>query len=134
MVVQRDQREESITGHHPSSDRSALRTSGLGSCGGMVEVPLGHQPLAHVVEVRFGLGLHFSCARSIGQPQPHALVEVDFVFRIGCADGCGQVAEFVDHGGDLLASQAFESGGARKLPFGFGVFGRGGVGAVRHGQ
>ena len=109
MVVQRDQREESITDHRPSKDRSALRTSGLGSRGGMVEVPTRTRQFVHVVEVRFDPGLHFSCVRSVGQAQSHTPVEFGFVFRIGCANDCGQVAEFVDHGGDLFASQAFAS-------------------------
>ena len=99
-----------------------------------VESPLGHQPLAHVVEARFDLGLHFSCVRPIGQPQAHTPIQVSLAFRIRCTDDCGQIAEFVDDGGDLLAGQAFEPGSVRKLPFGFGAFGSSGVDPVRHGD
>src|SRR5699024_262073 len=81
----------------------------------------------HSVEVRFDLGLHFSCVRPVAQTQSHASVEIGLVFRVRCVHDCGQVAEFIDHDGDLLASQAFEPGSVRKLPFGFGAFSCGGV-------
>jgi hypothetical protein len=63
--------------------------------------PLGHKPLPHGVQSRFGS--HDPWPWLVGQPQPELLVDLGLVRRFGAGEYATNAADRVDQASDLLA-------------------------------